>query len=205
MAKIEGLLHRRTDLPRPPDQGRRRQGQRARQLTVHHRGRRDPGAHGSWHGAGPRRPPRAGRALSEGGLLHGDAPRARLDDARGHRLPVRGVRAVRARDHQGCRQARRMQPGLVLRHDPVGSRAGLPAHPYFETMGPMSDGGRKEFWWEREWRHIGGYHLLFPSRLVAILAPEDGHDGISKDLADLDISERWRTRPLIDPRWGSSG
>lgn len=74
--------------------------------------------------------------------------------------------------------------------------------PYFETMGPMSDGGRKEFWWEREWRHIGGYHLSFPSRVVAILAPEDEHEGIAKDLAELGVHDRWLKRPMVDPRWG---
>jgi hypothetical protein len=71
--------------------------------------------------------------------------------------------------------------------------------PYFEQMGPISNGRRKEFWWEREWRHIGGYQLSIP-RIVAVLAPAAVHDDLCDELTAID--EDWGTRPLIDPRWG---
>ncbi|WP_430787139.1 abortive infection system antitoxin AbiGi family protein [Actinoplanes sp. G11-F43] len=71
--------------------------------------------------------------------------------------------------------------------------------PFFEQMGYTSS-TRKEFWWEREWRHIGDYHLPQPRRIVAVLAPADDHDQLREDLAEID--ERWSRRPLLDPRWG---
>ncbi|GIE76265.1 hypothetical protein Aph02nite_22150 [Actinoplanes philippinensis] len=71
--------------------------------------------------------------------------------------------------------------------------------PYFEQMGPISNGRRKEFWWEREWRHIGGYWISIP-RIVAILAPADEHGDLRDRLSDID--EAWERRPLLDPRWG---
>jgi hypothetical protein len=43
--------------------------------------------------------------------------------------------------------------------------------PFIEQMGPTTN-GRKEFWWEREWRHVG--HFRFePEHIVVAFAPED--------------------------------
>lgn len=72
--------------------------------------------------------------------------------------------------------------------------------PFFEQMGPMTNGGRKEFWWEREWRHIGDYGISFPRRIVAIFAPAEDHDTFRAELANA--NERWGRRPILDPRWG---
>lgn len=45
--------------------------------------------------------------------------------------------------------------------------------PFIEQMGPITN-GRKEFWWEREWRHVG--HFRFePEHIVVAFAPEDQH------------------------------
>jgi hypothetical protein len=71
--------------------------------------------------------------------------------------------------------------------------------PYFEQMGPTNNGRRKEFWWEREWRHLGGYWINIP-RIVSVLAPADDHERLRNELVDID--DAWGDRPLIDPRWG---
>ncbi len=71
--------------------------------------------------------------------------------------------------------------------------------PFFEQMGPIRQ-GRKEFWWEREWRHVGEYRLAFPSRIVAVFAPEADHPLFRQDLEQR--NERWARRPLLDPTWG---
>jgi hypothetical protein len=71
--------------------------------------------------------------------------------------------------------------------------------PFFEQMGYTPD-TRKEFWWEREWRHIGDYHLPQARQLVAVLAPADDHEHFRADLAGID--EQYSQRPILDPRWG---
>ena len=74
--------------------------------------------------------------------------------------------------------------------------------PFVEDMGPSVDGTPKEFWWEREWRHVGDYSLKFPSRIVAILAPEAEHESLREEFAGLQVHRRRQTRPLLDPTWG---
>ena len=75
--------------------------------------------------------------------------------------------------------------------------------PYFEQMGPTRT-GRKEFWWEREWRGIGDRRILDPSRIVALLAPEKDHAELERFLSEFDQEQntRWLRRPILDPRWG---
>jgi hypothetical protein len=76
--------------------------------------------------------------------------------------------------------------------------------PFIEQMGPMSGGGRKEFWWEREWRKVG--NLVFTWRsVVCAFAPETEHNDIANQLRS--ISEHEDLVPqepprLLDPRWG---
>ena len=70
--------------------------------------------------------------------------------------------------------------------------------PFFEQMG-YTTSLRKEFWWEREWRHIGDFHLG-PARIVAILAPAHDHASLRDDL--IKIHESWGQRPILDPQWG---
>lgn len=75
--------------------------------------------------------------------------------------------------------------------------------PYIEQMGDWSTDAytnRKEFWWEREWRHVG--HFWFqPMHTVALLAPARHHQELRQVLAD---SSRWLSRgvPILDPNWG---
>lgn len=75
--------------------------------------------------------------------------------------------------------------------------------PFMEPMGEgirSKDGTpyRKDFSWEREWRHQGDLH--FPTdAIVAILAPEADHGPFVRDL-----NRRRRpgtTPPLLDPNW----
>jgi hypothetical protein len=60
--------------------------------------------------------------------------------------------------------------------------------PFIEQMGNPS-GIRKEFWWEREWRHVGD--LSFGTDdIVVVFAPEDEHD----------LQERLSGRPRFASR-----
>lgn len=70
--------------------------------------------------------------------------------------------------------------------------------PFIEQMGSgrRADGYgyRKEFWWEREWRHQG--HLRLPRQVIG-LCPEDEIDDFEE------MTEEAFTRfTFIDPRWG---
>jgi hypothetical protein len=68
--------------------------------------------------------------------------------------------------------------------------------PYIEQMGsgPTGAGGyRKEFWWEREWRHVGDFAL--PSHLIC-LCPEAEIDHFSSIMAETS-----RKGGCIDPTW----
>jgi Putative abortive phage resistance protein AbiGi, antitoxin len=73
--------------------------------------------------------------------------------------------------------------------------------PFIEEMGHSMEGVPKEFWWEREWRHVGDFSLGFPSRIVAILAPEGEHDSLRAEMENS-ASGKWLERPIIDPHWG---
>lgn len=73
--------------------------------------------------------------------------------------------------------------------------------PFIEQMGTRRDqlGNlkyRKEFWWEREWRHIGTMHL--PDHIV-VLCPE-------AETADFKAKvDEWHgccTAAYVDPMWG---
>jgi hypothetical protein len=59
--------------------------------------------------------------------------------------------------------------GLALHESPIARPA-----PFIETMGPLGDPPRRrEFWWEREWRHRGD--LRFDTRnVVAASGPTTG-------------------------------
>ena len=71
--------------------------------------------------------------------------------------------------------------------------------PFVEGMGTWEE-GRKEFWWEREWRHRGD--LQFKQEEIAvILCPEYDMEAF-QGLAGSSPSQGGRQVPLIDPRWG---
>jgi hypothetical protein len=72
--------------------------------------------------------------------------------------------------------------------------------PFFEQMGPTKD-AMKEFWWEREWRHVGDYHFE-PRHVVAFVAPEEDHDALRAELIEMDDKYAKRPHALLDPAWG---
>lgn len=79
-------------------------------------------------------------------------------------------------------------------HDPAAPIFRLT--PFFEQMGTGNLGlpnyYRKEFWWEREWRHVGNCTL--PQRLF-VIAPEASH-------AVLRGAPGWsQSFRLLDPAW----
>jgi hypothetical protein len=70
--------------------------------------------------------------------------------------------------------------------------------PFIEQMGSgrrAIDGARyrKEFWWEREWRHVGD--LALPTHVI-ILCPDDERAEIARVVDKESLIARF-----IDPRW----
>jgi len=62
--------------------------------------------------------------------------------------------------------------------------------PFMEDMGFGPSGHRKEFWWEREWRHVGDFSFE-PSEIALVLAPASDHGAIAQVTS----------RPCVDPAW----
>lgn len=65
--------------------------------------------------------------------------------------------------------------------------------PFIEQMGTHAGGTRKEFWWEREWRHHGPYTL--PEHFI-VLAPEADHDFFTNEIGRTHF-----TASYVDPTW----
>jgi hypothetical protein len=72
--------------------------------------------------------------------------------------------------------------------------------PFVEPMGVWPERTR-EFWWEREWRHVGTFYL--PPVGVLFLCPEDEIDDFVPRLEEETLGQ-WnrRKRNYLDPRWG---
>lgn len=78
---------------------------------------------------------------------------------------------------------------------PVGQIAPF-IEPMGSGMGRSGYGYRKEFWWEREWRHRGDFH--FSLHAVALgMCPENRIEELEKFTKKLE-----RRIPFVDPRWG---
>lgn len=73
--------------------------------------------------------------------------------------------------------------------------------PFIEQMGPMNNGRRKEFAWEREWRHVGDLPFA-TADLVAVFVPEGGHAQFRTDYRAKVGDDRARELALLDPTWG---
>ena len=81
--------------------------------------------------------------------------------------------------------------GTPFADDPIAKIA-----PFVEVMGTW-ESSRKEFWWEREWLHLGD--LTFSLADVAVvLCRESDMDYIHPYLK----SESGRVVPAVDPTWG---
>lgn len=82
-----------------------------------------------------------------------------------------------------------------LRHEAVAAVAGFETHPaskilpFIEAMGTWP-GGRKEFSWEREWRHLGNFEFRW-SDVALVLCPED----------EIDAFEGLGPYNAVDPSW----
>jgi hypothetical protein len=68
--------------------------------------------------------------------------------------------------------------------------------PVFEPMGAWPT-RQREFWWEREWRHVGKVYLLSRLKGMLVLCPED-------EIDEFQALTGRTYRICIDPRWGSS-
>jgi hypothetical protein len=72
--------------------------------------------------------------------------------------------------------------------------------PFIEQMGSgarlSGSNYRKEFWWEREWRHVGDFGF-FLSDVALGLAPEQRIEEFEKFARKLG-----RRIPFVDPKWG---
>lgn len=66
--------------------------------------------------------------------------------------------------------------------------------PFIEQMGTWNDDDRKEFWWEREWRHLGDFTL--PLNIIGI-CPENEIEEF-----ETFASQHDKTVKFIDPNWG---
>lgn len=66
--------------------------------------------------------------------------------------------------------------------------------PFMEQMGTWpANNSQKEFWWEREWRHVSNFEL--GSRFIC-LCPEDEIEDFQELLEEHDLHAS-----CIDPRW----
>lgn len=67
--------------------------------------------------------------------------------------------------------------------------------PFLEQMGTWEN-SKKEFWWEREWRKVGDYHL--PVRFI-VIAPADEHAELKAHIDSLE-DHLYKT-PMISADW----
>ena len=72
--------------------------------------------------------------------------------------------------------------------------------PFIEQIGPTHT-SKKEFWWEREWRHVGNFRF-FGGQVVALLAPESDHASLRQAVETLGGPWAKQTPPILDPIWG---
>jgi hypothetical protein len=73
--------------------------------------------------------------------------------------------------------------------------------PFIEQMGPITN-GRKEFWWEREWRHVGDFRFE-PEHIVVAFAPENQHARLQARLRRT-TDEDHDGLTFVDVNWGSN-
>jgi hypothetical protein len=78
---------------------------------------------------------------------------------------------------------------VAIGDDKFAGMVGAVLLPFVEGMGTW-EGSQKEFWWEREWRHVGD--LTFADQELAfVIAPAAYHD-VVRTIVD---------RPCLDPEW----
>lgn len=73
---------------------------------------------------------------------------------------------------------------------------GSQVFPFCEPMGVWSAVSKREFWWEREWRHIGD--LAFRTgELALILAPEEDHPDFERIVPGKTVDPAWSLERMI--------
>ena len=79
--------------------------------------------------------------------------------------------------------------------------------PFIEQMGNPTGTRRKEFWWEREWRHVGDLSFSTDD-IVVVFAPEDEHESLREQLRSRPRGAS-ATPPIasnmpafVDAQWG---
>jgi Putative abortive phage resistance protein AbiGi, antitoxin len=71
--------------------------------------------------------------------------------------------------------------------------------PFVEQMGTPAE-IRKEFWWEREWRHVGDLRFTTDD-IVVVFAPQAEHDWLWEQLVD-GPDYPGGTLAFVDAHWG---
>lgn len=71
--------------------------------------------------------------------------------------------------------------------------------PFIEQMGPTK-GSRKEFWWEREWRHVGRF-TFDPDDIVVAFAPENQQAELQAKLRKA-ADDDYDGLTFVDVNWG---
>lgn len=112
----------------------------------------------------------------------------------GRNWPMAAVNQLVASAEHRCRRRDGSIDVDALCAEPI-----LQLTPFIEQMGPTTGGGRKEFWWEREWRHVDDFAII-PSRIVTLFAPEADHGQLRQDLRLR--NDMWSRPPILDPGWG---
>ena len=132
--------------------------------------------------------------LKASARLHGANPVWYLDITPGHNWLTVPANALVDQAKAIATDASGQLDAGVLAEQPI-----LRLTPFLEQMGPTNL-GRKEFWWEREWRRIGDY-ALHPDSVVCVFAPENEHLDLRGQINNMD---RWAHRnvPILDPSWG---
>ncbi len=114
-----------------------------------------------------------------------------LDITPGHQWLTGPVQQLRAQAIEAARHSKTDGIEQVrLKQQPI-----FKLTPFLEQMGKPKV-VRKEFWWEREWRHVDDF-CFDSSHVVTILAPEEAHDTL-----DAELDALGRRVPVVDPRWG---
>lgn len=73
--------------------------------------------------------------------------------------------------------------------------------PFFEPMGTWpSRQSQREFWWEREWRHVGDMQVNLADAALW-LSPEEELDAL-RNFIRQELGQPNALVPCIDPRWG---
>lgn len=73
--------------------------------------------------------------------------------------------------------------------------------PFMEQMGTWTF-GRKEFWWEREWRRLGDFPFT-ATHVVAVFAPTEDHLNLRTWINSYpSLCTRPTPLPILDPNWG---